>query len=115
MHDVALYCAGESNDERKLHTDLHAILMWKKHIDISNNHAGHGILKWIERFDPLQKMTRLIARNTYLHDNDVVRLAHSLCHSHIRRIDLRGNSKLATRGIAALVELVNANRAPPKY
>ena len=30
VHDVAVFCAGESTDEKKLHKDIHAILMWEK-------------------------------------------------------------------------------------
>ncbi len=82
-----------------------------EHIDISNNHVGNGILEWIARFDPLHKMTRLIARNSHLRDGDVVRLARSLHdHAHISRIDLRGNKKLAGRGIKALLDLAKKNR-----
>jgi Ca2+-binding EF-hand superfamily protein len=82
-----------------------------EHIDISNNHVGAGILEWIARFDPLQKMTLLRACNSHLRDGDVAKLARSLCdHAHIRRIDLRGNKKLADRGIKALLELAVKNR-----
>ena len=40
VHDVALFCAGESNDERKLHTDLHAILMWEKTAGLDHRRTG---------------------------------------------------------------------------